>query len=178
MFGIWKVHSFIIYISCEDTWRLVFVCFVKYRFPDLCECSFFMICILSIGKLYRNSDYLYMSIFQLSKIVYRKHAHSNAIKYILSSICVWTYAYSLSSLFKFLELKLLLHQIPYFMQTCPLYVPYAHARNFIFIEKSVRSCTTKDTFYLIHIESNMGAFASKLYIIRWSSAEVFAINKL
>ena len=64
------------------------------------------------------------------------------------SICVWTYAYSLSSLFKFLELKLLLHQIPYFMQSRPLYVPYAHARSFIFIEKSVRSCTTKDTVYL------------------------------
>ena len=64
------------------------------------------------------------------------------------------------------------------MQTCPLYVPYAYARSFIFIEKSVRSCTTKDTVYLIHIESNMGAFAMKLYIIRRSSAEVFAINKL
>ena len=115
--------------------------------------------------IYRNSDYLYMNIFQLSKIVYRKHAHSNAIKYILSSICVWTYAYSLSSLFKFLELKLLLHQIPYFMQSRPLYVPYAHARNFIFIEKSVRSYTTKDTVYLIRIESNMGAFAWELLLL-------------
>ena len=51
------------------------------------------------------------------------------------------------------------------MQSRPLYVPYAHARNFIFIEKSVRSYTTKDTVYLIHIESNMGAFASELLLL-------------
>ena len=95
-------------------------------------------------------------LYTISKIVDRKHAHTSAIKSILLSICVWTYAYSLSSLFKFLELKLLLHQIPHFMQSRPLYVLYAHARNCIFIEKSVRSCTTKDTVYLIHIESNMG----------------------
>ena len=106
-----------------------------------------------------------MSIFQLSKMVDRKHPHMNAIKYILSFIWVWAYAYSLLSLFYILELRLLLHQIPYFMQSRPLYVPYAHARSFIFIEKSVRSYTTKDTVYLIHIESNMGAFASELLLL-------------
>ena len=101
----------------------------------------------------------------MSKIVDRKHAHTNAIKSILSFIWVWAYAYSLSSLFYFLELKLLLHQIPYFMQSHPLYVPYVHARSCIFIEKSVRSYTTKDTVYLIHIKSNMGAFASKFLLL-------------
>ena len=51
------------------------------------------------------------------------------------------------------------------MQRRPLYIPYAHVRNFIFIEKSVRSYTTKDTVYLIHIKSDMGAFASKFLLL-------------
>ena len=98
------------------------------------------------------------------KKVDRKHSHKNVIKSVLSYIWVSTYAYSLSSLFNFWELKLLLHQIPYFMQSRPLYVPYAYARCFIFIEKSVRSYTTKDTVCLIHIEWNKGAFASQLLL--------------